>query len=120
MRLLLIEDDEFTRDLYKDVFTKAGFEGETAADGEEGVVKAREGSYKLILLDVMMPKLDGLGVLKALKASPAKSANGPILLLTNLAHDPVVTEAIQNGAKDSLVKADYNPDELVTKVKSYL
>lgn len=119
-RLLLIEDDQFTRELYEDVFKGAGFEIESAPDGEMGLTKAREGGYDAILLDVMMPKLDGLGVLKGLKATPPKKANGPILLLTNLAHDPVVKEALATGAKDYLVKADFNPDELVEKIKTYL
>lgn len=119
-RILLIEDDEFTRELYEDVFKGAGFELESAPDGEIGLTKAREGGYDVILLDVMMPKLDGLGVLKGLKTTPATKSNGPILLLTNLAHDPVVKEALATGAKDCMVKADYNPDELVEKVKTYL
>lgn len=118
-RILLIEDDEFTRELYEDVFKGAGFELESASDGEIGLTKARGGGYDVILLDVMMPKLDGLGVLKGLKTTPPAKSNGPILLLTNLAHDPVVKEALDSGAKDYMVKADYNPDELVEKVKTY-
>lgn len=119
-RILLIEDDQFTRDLYIDVFNASGYEMDSAPDGEAGLVKAKEGGYDLILLDVMMPKLDGLGVLKGLKSSPAKKANGPIILCTNLAHDPVVKEALETGAKDYIVKAEYNPDELLTKLKTYL
>jgi len=119
-KVLIIDDDLYIRDLYSEILSEDGYEVESAVDGVDGLERIAKTKFDLILLDLMMPKLDGLGVLKALKASPAKSANGPILLLTNLAHDPVVTEAIQNGAKDSLVKADYNPDELVTKVKSYL
>lgn len=119
-KVLLIEDDQFTRELYMDVFTNEGFEMDSAPDGEAGLVKAREGGYDLILLDVMMPKLDGLGVLKGLKTTPPTKPNGPILLLTNLAHDPVVQEALATGAKDYLVKAEYNPDELLEKLKVYL
>ena len=119
-KILLIEDDQFTRELYEDVFKNAGFTIDSAADGEAGLVKAKEGGYGLMLLDVMMPRLDGLGVLKGLKATPPKKANGPILLLTNLAHDPVIKEAMANGAKNFLVKADYNPDELIEKIKTYL
>lgn len=119
-KILLIEDDQFTRELYEDVFTEAGFDISSAPDGEAGLIKAREGGYDLILLDVMMPKLDGLGFLKGLKAQPAKTPNGPIVLLTNLAHDPVVKEALENGAKAYLVKAELNPDELIAKAKSWL
>lgn len=119
-RILLIEDDQFTRELYEDVFKAAGYDIESAPDGEVGLTKAREGGYDLILLDVMMPKLDGLGVLKGLKQSPPEKQNGSIVLLTNLAHDPVVKEAMANGAKASLVKADFNTDELVERVKTFL
>lgn len=119
-KILLIEDDQFTRELYLDVFSANGFEMDSAPDGEAGLVKAKEGGYDLILLDVMMPKLDGLGVLKGLKASSPKKTNGPIILLTNLAHDPVVKEALETGAKGYLVKAEYNPDELLEKLKAYL
>lgn len=119
-KILLIEDDVFTRELYEDVFGNAGYEIESAPDGEIGLTKAKEGGYDLILLDVMMPRLDGLGFLKGLKTTPPKKSNGPILLLTNLAHDPVVKEALATGAKDYLVKAEFNPDELLEKIKAYL
>ena len=118
-KILLIEDDEMIRSLYTDVFTKAGFKIDSAADGQEGLIKARVGGYNLILLDIMMPQLDGLGFLKELKDKPIKTPNGSIILLTNLAHDAVVKEALTAGAKDYIVKADYNPDELVEKIKSY-
>jgi len=119
-RILLIDDDQFIRELYEDIFKEAGYEVQAAPGGEEGLVKAREGGHDLILLDVMMPKLDGLGVLKGLKDNPPRQKNGVILLLTNLAHDPVVKEALTMGAKEVLVKADYNPDQLLEKVKNYL
>ena len=66
-RILVVEDDQYIRDLYEEVLTEAGFEVDTAVDGEEGVVKAKKGGYNLILLDVMMPKLDGLGFLEELE-----------------------------------------------------
>lgn len=119
-KILLIEDDQFTRELYQDVFKDAGFAMTAAPDGEAGLIKAREGGYDLILLDVMMPKLDGLGFLQGLKAAPAKQPNGPIVLLTNLAHDPIIKEALDNGATAYLVKAELNPDELIAKAKSFL
>lgn len=119
-KILIVEDDIYTRDLYKEVFEEAGFEVDVAADGQEGLTKARMGGYNLILLDVMMPNLDGLGFLKGLKEKPAEVANGSIILLTNLGHDPVVAEAMANGAKTYMVKADVNPGELVEKASKYL
>ena len=119
-KILVLEDDQYTRDIYHDVLTEAGFEVTTAVDGEEGLVKIKEGGYNLILLDMMMPKLDGLGVLAALKENPPKVSNGPIILLTNLAHDPVINKAVALGAKSYLIKSDLNPDQLVAKVKEAL
>ena len=83
-KILVLEDDQYTRDIYHDVLTEAGFEVTTAVDGEEGLVKIKEGGYNLILLDMMMPKVNGLEVLEKLKADP-ETKKIPIVMLTNLA-----------------------------------
>lgn len=119
-KILVIEDDQYIRDVYQEVLTEVGYDVTTSVDGEEGLVKIREGGYSLILLDMMMPKLDGLGVLESLKQNASKTANGPIVLLTNLAHDPVISKALSLGAKDYLIKSDLNPDQLVTRVGELL
>jgi len=119
-KILVIEDDLYTRDLYIEVLNGAGYEVVAAVDGEEGVLKASEGGYNLILLDVMMPKMNGLEVLKALKEKPPQKQNGPVVLLTNLAHDPVIKEALELGAKNYLIKSDMDPAQLLNKIKSYL
>lgn len=119
-KILIIEDDTYTRELYEEVLKEAGFTTESAVDGEEGLVKAQEGGYSLVLLDIVLPKRDGIEVLKGLKEKPPKAKNGPIVLLTNLAHDPVIKEGMSLGAKAYLIKSDLNPDELVEKVKQFL
>lgn len=119
-RILLVEDDTFTREMYEEVLRDAGFEVESAVDGVDGLAKIKIGGYHLILLDVMMPKMDGLEVLRALKNNPPAAANGQIVLLTNLTHDPVINMAMDLGAKTHLVKSDINPGELVEKVKEFL
>jgi CheY-like chemotaxis protein len=119
-KILIVDDDAYLRDLYEEVLKDEGYEVTTAVDGEEGATKLAQGGYDLTLLDVMMPKLDGLGVLKKLKETPPTIPNGTILLLTNLAQDPIVTEAMQTGAKSYMIKADITPDQLVEKVKEYL
>lgn len=116
-KILVVDDDQYIRDVYQEIFTGAGFEVTAAVDGEEGLVKVREGGYAIILLDVMMPKLDGLGFLTSLKENPPRKLNGPIILLTNLAHDPVINQALSLGAKGYLIKSNLNPDQLVAKVK---
>lgn len=119
-KILLIEDDPSSRAVYKEMFENAGFAVDTAGDGEEGLEKAKGGGYTAILLDIMLPTLDGLGLLAALKKEPPKEKNGPIILLTNLSHDPAIKEGIELGAKGHIAKSDYTPDELVKKVKDYL
>lgn len=119
-RILLIEDDKLVRELYQEVLGDAGFEISVAVDGEEGLAKLRQDSFDLILLDMMLPKIDGLGVLRDLKNDPPKSKSGPIVLITNLAHDPVLKLAGDLGVKSSIIKSDITPGELIEKVKSFL
>jgi len=119
-KILLVDDDQYIRELYEEVLKNAGFEVETAVDGKEGFEKIKAGGYDLILLDVMLPYLDGIGILKKLEEEKPKSKNGPIMLLTNLASDPVIQEAIQKGAVACLNKAEMNPDEFLKKVKEKL
>lgn len=119
-KILVIEDDTYIRDLYEEILKGEGYEVTVAVDGEDGVVKARDGGYDLVLLDVMMPKLNGLQVLQKLNEQAPQVPNKKIVLLTNLAQDPVVTEALKTGASDFLLKADLNPGQLVEKVKGYL
>lgn len=119
-RILIVEDDQLTRELYQDVFKMAGFEVDTANDGDSGVTKIQSGGWSVILLDIMMPKKDGLQVLKEIKDKPPQSANGPIIVLTNLSQDPIVKEAMQLGAKTYLLKSELNPDQLVSQVTSHL
>lgn len=115
-RILVVDDDLYIRELYEEILKRAGFEVVTAVDGEDGLVKIRQGGFNLILLDIKMPKLDGLAVLNNLSQTPPKVRNGPIVLLTNMAYDPVIQEALNKGASAYLVKVDLNPKSLVTRV----
>ena len=119
-RILLVEDDSFTRELYEEVLTSSGYAVDTAVDGEDGLSKIKIGNYDLIFLDVMMPKMDGLDVLRALKDEPPVAKNGPIVLLTNLTHDPVISIGMSLGAIDHLIKSDIDPGVLLEKIKVYL
>lgn len=119
-KILLIDDDQFIREMYEEVLKNEGYEVETAIDGKEGLEKIMTGGYDLILLDVMLPYIDGLGILTQLQKDKPKKANGPIILLTNLAFDPAVKEALQKGATMCLYKAEMNPGEFVNKIKEIL
>jgi DNA-binding response OmpR family regulator len=119
-KILLVEDEVLTRELYEEVLEEEGFAVSTAADGEEGLQKAMEGGFSLIILDIMLPKMDGLELLKALKASPPAKENGKILILSNLENDSITKAGIESGASDYLVKSNINPGQLVEKVKKLL
>lgn len=119
-RILVIDDDLYMRDLYEEVLKGAGYEVETAVDGKEGIEKLNCGCFDLTFLDMMMPKIDGLGVLNALMENPPAVKNGPIILLSNLGHEHVIEEAIQKGATSTLIKADVTPDQLLKVVEKYL
>lgn len=119
-RVLIVEDDKFTRELYEEFLKGSGLEVDTAVDGEDGLSKIKIGGYDIIMLDVMMPKMDGLDVLRALKNEPPNVQNGPIVLLTNLTHDPVINMAKDLGVKDYLVKSDITPGDLLVYINKTL
>ena len=119
-RILLVEDDQYTRELYQEVIKDEGYVLDTASNGEEGLEKIKKGGYNLILLDVMMPKMSGLEILRALKNDLPKIPNGPIVILTNLTNDPILNEAYGLNARDFVVKSDITPGDLVEKIKGYL
>ncbi len=118
--ILLIEDDEDLRQMYTLIFTKSGYQLETANDGMQGLAKARQGGYGVILLDLMMPKLDGIGFLKELQKEKPRQPNGPILILSNAGYNTVAEEAMKLGASGFLLKADYLPADLVKEVEKHL
>jgi len=118
-KILLVEDDAFVRDLYHTVLTKAGYEIEIANDGEEAVGMAGYKMYDLILLDIMLPKLTGMEVLKSLRASDSRAKDTPVYLLTNLGEENIVQEAYKIGANGYLLKAKYLPKQLVEEVDKF-
>ena len=119
-KILVVDDDPYLRDIYEETLHDAGFVVELVTDGEEGSVKLREGGYDLCLLDMMLPKMDGLGVLEAVTKNPPALKNGPIVIISNLSHESLIADALSKGAASYLVKADLTPDILLAEVKKYL
>lgn len=118
-KVLLIEDDEFIRDLYKrqldigDLFTYA------FSNGKDGLEAAQKNQYDVILLDIMLPGMNGLDVLRNLKQNDA-TKNIPVIMLTNLGQDAVIKEGFTLGAIGYLIKASFTPDQVVQEVKKIL
>jgi len=119
-KILIIDDDKYLRQLYVEVLTNEGFSVSAAVDGEEGLNKVKAEIFDLILLDIMMPKIDGLDFLRKIKDLPNVASQGKVVILTNLAHDPIIKEGLALGAKSYLIKTDLDPDQLIEKVKSFV
>lgn len=119
IRILLIEDDEFLRDLYVDILSSEGYKIETAIDGQEGYEKIKKGDWNLILLDVILPKLNAFEMLKKLDTDDPSISKRPIVLLTNLEIDTTIQEILKN-VKGYLIKSEYTPEQFIEQIRRYL
>lgn len=119
VKVLIVEDEKMLAEMYATKFSMEGFTAIQAHDGAEGIERAQADTPNIILLDIIMPKLDGFGVLKQLK-SQATLKNIPVILLTNLGQDDDIRKGKELGASDYFVKANHSPQEIVDKVKAVL
>lgn len=119
MNILLVEDDILLSRLFSKEFTLGGHTVSTAPDGLEGFEKAKTTKPNLILLDIMMPKLNGLQTLEKLKADP-ETKNIPVIMLTNLGNKTDAETALQHGAIMYLIKSEYDPQDVLKIVTDYL
>lgn len=117
--ILLVEDDEFLAELYATKLDLEGFEVLLAGDGEKGLKLATDKKPALVLLDIILPKMDGFEVLKKLKAQ-AVTKDIPVILLTNLSQKDEVSKGLTSGAADYLIKAHFMPSEVVKKIKQII
>ncbi len=118
-KILIVEDDPLMSRMYQKIFTFEGYEVVMAGDGEEGLEKIRSEKPTLVLLDVMMPKMNGLQVLEKLKIDPETKAI-PVIMLTNLAGQQDAETALSKGAVKYIVKSEHEPKEIANIVKEIL
>lgn len=118
-RILLAEDDRFLRKAAETALKRHGFAVVAAVDGEEALRLARAEAPDLILLDMIMPKVQGFEVLRALKGDPA-TAGIPVLILSNLGQDGDVKQALEAGAVGYFVKANLSLQDMVKRVGELL
>ena len=118
-KIVIAEDDKLLSGSLVAGFTGEGFEVYPAYDGEEAIAKVKEVKPDVALLDIMMPKLDGIGVLWELKANPETSAM-PAVVLTNMADMETISKIMDAGGTDYLLKSDQSIDNIVHKVKEVL
>jgi len=118
-KILLVEDDPFLRNLMLVKLQKEGFNVIEAFDGEDGLKKANEIKPSLILLDLILPGIDGFEVLKQIKNS-SETASIPVIILSNLGSRVDVEKGLKIGAYDFMIKAHFTPEEIVEKIKNAL
>lgn len=119
-KVLIIEDDKFLSELISTKLDKEGFTVILALDGETGLKKALEEKPQIILLDIMLPGIDGFEVLEKLKKSGGAAAEIPVIILSNFGQEEKVEKGLALGAKDYLVKANFTTGEIVDKIKKIL
>lgn len=115
-RVLIIEDDTFLAGMYVTKLTLENFDVQLASEGQQGLKLIRETNPDIILLDILLPKMSGFDILKAIKRNP-KTKSIPVILLTNLGEKRDVVKGLELGAVDYLIKAHFLPSEVVTKIK---
>lgn len=119
-KILVVEDELYLRELYVEILKDEGFDVSDAADGQKAYEDISKGGFDLVLLDIMLPKMDGLTILKMIRENPPVNPNKAVVMLTNLGHDSSISEAISLGARGYMIKSDYTPEELIKEVRHYL
>jgi len=117
--ILIIEDDKFLRELIAKKLIKEGYEISEAVDGEEGMKKVKEEKPDLVLLDLILPGIDGFEVLSRMREESAL-ASIPVIILSNLGQREDVEKGLRMGAVDYLIKAHFTPGEIIDKIKAAL
>ena len=118
-RVLIIEDDPYVRHFYEKLFRLSKYEVETAENGEEGLSKAKTIHPDLILLDIMMPKINGVEILRRLKSDPATS-DCNIVMLTAVEDKEIVRKTAALGADGYIIKSLAPPEKLIYIISKYL
>ncbi len=118
-KILVIEDERMVREAIKRKLEVSGFEVVEAGDGQEGLALAEKEKPSLILLDLIIPLMDGLTVLEKLRGSDW-GKDIPVIILSNLSDNATVAESKKRGVYDFLIKTDWSLDDVVEKVKKVL
>lgn len=118
-KILVIEDDKFLRELVIQKLAREGFDTSEAVDGEEGVKKVKEEKPDLVLLDLILPGIDGFEALQRMKEDP-ELVKIPVIILSNLGQKDDVEKGLKLGASDYLIKAHFTPGEIIAKVRNIL
>ncbi|MEQ1813052.1 MAG: response regulator [Candidatus Nitrotoga sp.] len=119
-KIMIVEDEAPLRNAIADILAFEGFTVFQAKNGQEGLDMALAQHPDLILLDLMMPVMDGLTMLEKLRTEPEYGAHAAVILLTNINDPEKVAQATEAGSYDFLVKSDWNIEDVVKKIKTRL
>ena len=115
-KILIVEDDLLLSRMYQRVLSSKGDEVDIAHDGEEGLEKAKSQKPDLVLLDIMLPKMNGIEVLEKLKSTPSTKAI-PVIILSNLTEDTQLDEAMAKGATKYIKKVNSDPMQVADMIR---
>ena len=115
--ILIVEDDRFIGEMYVRSLKKAGFEVDWMVDGNDGLIAARNKSYDLLLLDVMLPERRGSEILDALRGAEDLIPNSKVIVLTNFEQDDESRMAMEARADAYLIKAEITPNKLLSVIE---
>jgi DNA-binding response OmpR family regulator len=118
-KILVIEDDKFLQKIIDAKLSKEGYDFLISIDGEEGMKSIKENRPDLILLDIILPGINGFEVLARIKSDPSTSEI-PVIILSNLGEKVDIDKALKMGAADYLVKAHFDPQEIIVKMEAVL
>lgn len=118
-KILIVDDEKLILKALRQKLLSEGFIVESAFDGEQALARVNQEKPDLILLDIVMPKMDGISVLKQLKSSN-ETKNIPVIMLSNLYDDKKVAETLSAGGTEYLVKVEHTLSDIITRVKEKL
>lgn len=118
-KILVVEDDKFLRELIAQKIMKEGYDVIEAVDGEKGAESIKKEKPDLVLLDLILPGIDGFEVLAKMKSDPATNQI-PVIILSNLGQKDDIEKGLEMGANDYLIKAHFTPGEIMEKISSVM
>jgi len=118
-KILIAEDDFFIRDIYIKVFSLSGYDVKVAVDGVDAFEKIKAEHYDMVLLDIMMPRMTGIDVLKNVRSLNTPTKSIPIFIITNLGQQNVIEEAFKLGMDGYILKSQVSPQQIVDEINNY-
>jgi len=119
-KILLVEDEADAREIYLDILKGEGLTALGVADGAEALEALAKEKYSLVLLDIIMPKMDGIETLNQIKSNPEKYGAPKVVMLSNIGGDIAIDKAMELGADGYMLKSETEPDDFVNVVTKYL